>query len=286
MYELHKPICSVGCGRSGTNFLARAISQCEDIAFLYAPKYIWRHGNSLWKDDCLTADHARPSVVRYIRRRFAQYLQSEGKRRLFEHTQANVLALSFVNAVLPDSKIIHIIRDGRDVAVSLRESRMKRGTEVFIKQVRKRMRIIPLTDILAYFPEFSKNLWIQLLKKEAYTFGPKILNWKKLYKEYDLLEFSAITWRECVTAAIRFGRTLPPGRYHEIRFEDLFIKTNDVIAQLFDFLELPQSELVKRYIHENIDNSAKGRYKKKLSQEENDKILRHAGDLLRELNML
>ena len=100
--EPYKPICEVGSARSGTNFLSRIISQHEDVAFLYNPKYIWRHGNAWWPDDCLTAKHARPRVVRYIRKRFSQYQKIQGKKRFFENTQANVLALPFVNTVLPN----------------------------------------------------------------------------------------------------------------------------------------------------------------------------------------
>lgn len=286
MYELYKPICEVGSGRSGTYFLAKIISQHEDVAYMDAPKYIWRHGNALWPDDCLAVKHARPRVVRYVRRRFAQFVQEQGKKRFFENAQSNVLALPFVNAVLPESKIIHIIRDGRDVAASLRNIRTKRRTKKIVKGTRSRLPGIPMADWPAYFPEFVKNVWKQRFKKEAYAFGPKIKNWKELYDRYDLLEFCAITWHECVTAAINFGRALPPGRYHEVRFDDLITNPVEVIAKLFDFLELPPSDLVTRFIHEKIDYSAKGRWQRRLSQEELNKIMKHAGDLLKELNML
>lgn len=286
MYELYKPICEVGSGRSGTNFLAEIISQHEDVAYLDSPKYIWRHGNALWPDDCLTIKHARPRVVRYIRRRFAQIVQEQGKKRFFENAQSNVLALPFVNAVLPDSKIIHIIRDGRDVAASLRNIRKERKTKKIIQGTRRRLSGIPITDWPSYFPEFVKNVLKQRFKKEAHTFGPKIKNWKKLYDKYDLLEFCAITWHECVTAARNFGMTLPPGRYHEVRFDDLISSPDEVIAELLEFLELPSSDLITRFIHEKIDYSAKGRWQRHLSQEELSKILQHAGYLLKELNML
>ncbi|RJO60411.1 sulfotransferase [candidate division WS5 bacterium] len=286
MFELYKPICEVGSGRSGTNFLARIVSQHEDVAFLYSPKYIWRYGNAWWPDDCLTAEHASPRVVRYIRRRFADYVSKCDKKRLFEHTQANVLALPFVNSVLPDSKIIHIIRDGRDVAASLRKMWHTKPKKQFTQRIPSRLKGVPKTDLLAYLPEFLKTMWYRTVKKQNYSFGPKIKNWQKLRDDYDILEFTAITWRECVSSAMRFGRMLPPGRYYEINFEDLFTRTDEVIDELLDFLELTHSESVRRYIHENIRPSACGRYQKDLTQDELKKILHHAGDLLKELNMI
>lgn len=284
--RLNKPICEVGSGRSGTNFLAMIISQHEDIAFLRQPKYTWRYGNAWWPDDCLTVTHARPEVVKYIRKVFSKFLNDQGKKRFFENTQANVLSLPFVNSVLPDSKIIHIIRDGRDVAASLKMSRETRKTRTIVKSARRRISCVPLLDRPAYFLEFIENVWRQALNNEGYTFGPKIKNWKTLYKKYDLLEFSAITWKECVSSARNFGKTLPKDRYHEIFFEDLFVRPDDIINDLLNFLELPPSDSVKGFLQEKIDPTAKGRYQKRLSEKELDQILYHTSDLLSELNFL
>jgi len=285
MCVLYKPICEVGSARSGTNFLANILSQHEDVAFWYIPKYIWRHGNAWWPNDCLTAKHARPRISRYIRRKFAQFVKEKGKKRFLENTQQNVLSLPFVNAVLPDCKIIHIIRDGRDVAASLR-SKWTRTDAPIATAVRKRLPGVPLTDWPAYIPEFLKTVWYKYANKKMYSFGPKPNNWRDLNNKYDILEYTAITWRECVVAARSFGNTLPQDRYREVRFEELVSNPEKIITELLEFLELPFSETVIRYTQEKIDHTAKARWQNKLSQKELDLILTHAKDLLEELNML
>jgi len=285
MCELYKPICEVGSARSGTNFLSRIIAQHEDLAFWSIPKYVWRHGNAWVPHDCLTAERARPRVVRYIRRRFARYTAEQGKKRFFETTQQNVLALPFVNAVLPDCKIIHIIRDGRDVASSLHNQWTRKKVPI-VTSLRHRMPSVPLTDWPAYAPEILASLWRRMLNKEMYNFGPKPKNWKALRAQYSMMEYTAITWRECVTAARSFGQSLPPDRYREIRFEDLFTKLDEVIGDLLEFLELPPSDAVMRFCHEKINPEAKGRWQRNMKDEDLEQIVRHAGPLLKELNMI
>lgn len=283
MCELVKPICLVAAARSGTNLMGHLLRRHEDIAFWYTPKYIWRHGNAWLPDDCLTAEHARPRVVRYIRRRFAEYTKNQGKTRFYENTQGNVLALPFVNAVMPDAKIIHVIRDGRDNAASQRH-RFATPPVSTTKAVRQRLPGIPLTDWPAYLPEFLRIMWNRIRReKYVYTMGPKIKNWRKLRQEYDMLEYNAINWRECVTAAREFGRTLPAGRYLEVRFEKLLEQPEETAARIMEFCELPQSATVLEYARTRIDPNRKGRRAQGLSEEELKRVMMHIGDLVREL---
>lgn len=286
MTDLIKPICQVGAARSGTNLLANILRHHEDLAFWPRPKYVWRHGQAWWPDDCLTAEHARPRVIRYIREHFARYLQKEGRSRFFENTQANVLALPFVNAVLPDCKIIHIIRDGRDNVASQR-FRFKTPPKSTAAAVRQRVPGIPITDWLAYVPEFLQIVWNRIKKEEyLYTMGPKIKNWQRLRRELDILEYTAINWRECVTAAKTFGRTLGPDRYHEVRFDQLLSHPDAVLDELLEFLELKPSQKLKEAAHSKIDPSRSGKRACELTEQELDRIMPHMEPLLSELGML
>ena len=174
MTDLLKPICQVGVARSGTNLLGNLLRHHEDLAFWPRPKYVWRHGNAWVPDDCLSVEHARPAVIRYIRKRFTSYVQAQGKSRFFENTQANVLGLPFVNAVLPDCKIIHIIRDGCDNVASQRY-RFKRPPKSTGAAFRQRVPGIPVTDWPAYAHEFLQYMWNRIRKEEfVYTMGPKM----------------------------------------------------------------------------------------------------------------
>jgi hypothetical protein len=53
-----------------------------------------------------------------IRAVFALYAERHGKRRYAEKTPMNVMHIPFLARVFPEARFIHLIRDGRDVALS------------------------------------------------------------------------------------------------------------------------------------------------------------------------
>lgn len=285
-------ILEVGAARSGTNFLGEVLSQHPQLAYWRRPKYVWRHGNAWKQDDCLTPAHARKSVVRYIHRRFEDYLRRSGRERLLVCTQANILALEFVNAVFPRAKIVHIIRDGREVAASQAKEweihnsllRAKGSRPPFYQLLAKRIREVPPGDLPAYFAEFVGTTWTMFTgSKYRYSMGPKIRDWKKLKREMGRLEFTALTWRECVTAAREFGRHLPSDRYYEVRFEDLVSQPETTVPRLLEFLNLPPSREVDAFIANQVDRSVSGKWLGRLSQDDLERILPFIGDLCSEL---
>ena len=86
-----------------------------------------------------------------------------GKTRWGDKTPGYLIEIDRLRQVFPNAKFIHLIRDARDVSLSL----WRKG-------------------------------W----------FGPHLRN-------------AARHWSESVRTGIEQGRLLPPGSYHEIRYEDL-----------------------------------------------------------------
>ncbi|MGE4101115.1 MAG: sulfotransferase [Pirellulales bacterium] len=285
-------VLEVGAARSGTNFLGEVLSQHPHLAYWRRPKYVWRYGNAWKSDDCLTASDARPPVRRYVRRRFGEFLKQSGKQRLLVCTQANSLALDFVNAIFPQGKIVHIIRDGREVAASQKQEwqthnavfTSKGSRPPFVSLVARRLREVPLADLPAYLPEFLGTTWTMLSgSRFRYSMGPKIHNWRQRAASMDRLAFGALTWRECVTAARDVGRQMSHGRYYEVKFEDVVSRPEIAVPPLLEFLELPPSREVDEFLARQVDRSVSGKWLTRLTPGELDLIMPIIGDLCREL---
>ena len=285
-------ILEVGAARSGTNFLGEVLSQHPQLAYWRRPKYVWRYGNAWKPDDCLTAADARPRVRRYVQRRFGEFLERSGRERLLVCTQANSLALDFVNAVFPHGKIVHIIRDGREVAASQKAEwqihnavfTSKGSRPPFVTLLARRLREVPLADLPAYLPEFLGTTWTMLTgSKYRYSMGPKIRDWRQRARGMDRLAFGALTWRECVTAAREVGQRLPASRYYEVKFEDVVSRPDVTIPPLLDFLELPPSREIDEFIAKRVDRSVSGKWLTRLTPDEMAIIMPIIGDLCREL---
>jgi protein-tyrosine sulfotransferase len=102
----------IAAGAESTVFLRRISSPCE-IGGLYGldPELI-----AAWQLE------AR-SQVAFIERFQAAVLAAAGKPIWAEKTPGNVLRFGFVRRHFPDARLVHIIRDGRDVVCSLRRAR-------------------------------------------------------------------------------------------------------------------------------------------------------------------
>jgi hypothetical protein len=231
-------------------------------------------------------------VVRYIHRQFGDYLRRSGKQRLLVCTQANSLSLDFVNAVFPRGKIVHIIRDGREVAASQKAewqihnalTRAKGNRPPYWKLVANRVREVPVIDLPAYLVEFLGTTWTMLVgSKYRYSMGPKIRDWKKLKRQMDRLAFAALTWRECVSAARAVGKRLPADRYYEIKFEDLVSRPEVSVPPLLEFLGLPPAKEVDDFIARKVDRGVSGKWLSRLAPEEMAAIAPYVCDLCREL---
>ena len=72
------------------------------------------------------------SAEQFIDLFLSHYAASDGKRRWAEKTPGNILHLDRIYRAWPDAKVIHIIRDPRDVFASLKQAGKWDTVEIFI----------------------------------------------------------------------------------------------------------------------------------------------------------
>lgn len=161
----------IGVGRSGTTLLRLMLDAHPGLTIPpethFVPALIrecerWRatpekllaalvnHPEPGWKDLALDADdllkrwHAieplkTPDVVRAV---YEAYAEREGKPRWGDKTPRYVRKMGRIHRVLPEARFIHLIRDGRDVALSTkrRMESWNRPKAVEVERVAKRWR--------------------------------------------------------------------------------------------------------------------------------------------------
>lgn len=103
---MNSPIFIGGCGHSGTSFLRSILGAHSNIyavpyesRFAFKPKEEWKASSD----------------------EFELLRKQSGKKRWLEKTAQHVLAMGDVMKAFPDSPFILVIRDGRDVACSIRD---------------------------------------------------------------------------------------------------------------------------------------------------------------------
>lgn len=235
----------VGSPRSGTTFLARSLGSLPgfidlgEVAPLKATVPELAHAG--------TAEAA--AALRRILKR-ARRLGLVGSLRPVEQTPECAFVLPAVLHAFPDARVVHAVRDGRDVVCSL----LERG-------------------------------WLRAGRGGAddagNPFGPDPRFWVEPERRGEFAGVSdarraAWAWRRYVGAVRESGAPVC-----ELRYERLAADSNAVAAELAAALGTPEPLLAAALEHAH-DGSV-GRHGRELSEPELADVLAECGDLLREL---
>jgi hypothetical protein len=177
---------------------------------------------SVWSRDGDPDEHIRDLVRLATDYFLAEGLSRSGKKVVGDKTP--LLGPKFVEEIYeiyPEARVIHIIRDGRDQAVSFihqQGNRAKRGR----------------THRLS--PE-------ELARSEAYRRSPRELaeTGEGMFAEKTLRK-AAQNWSLRVGRATEDGPALFGDCYTEVRYEDLLVRPNEEVGRLLGFLGVDTEE--------------------------------------------
>ena len=220
------PVFVLGCGRSGTTLLGELLGRHPRVWYLFEPRERWaavtrttdvalafsRGGARCF----MTADDAGPRE----RRAFARVLQPDGGRMLVEKSPVNSLRIGFLDALAPDARFVHIVRDGVDVtrSIALRSARTRR--------------VIGRGMVNDWWGS-NDSKW-RLLESEGAAAGYYPDEAPRLASNS---ERGAYEWLVSLGEIDR-RRPALGHRLHEITYQSLIESPGDVLAGLADFLQL------------------------------------------------
>ena len=117
-----RPLIILGAPRSGTKLLRSLLGRSRNCTTIpYGINHVWRLGCSPDAPDRRLSSDGTAQRARQIRSHLldlAEAHDTPASGYLVEKTCANTLRVPFVGQILPDARFIHILRDGRDAAVS------------------------------------------------------------------------------------------------------------------------------------------------------------------------
>jgi hypothetical protein len=260
-----EPIIVGGCPRSGTT-LARVILDthpnicCGPESRLFTHNLDEKHRRALARRFDVPIERIEaqidesPSLASFIDAFFADYCTDRGKRRWAEKTPRNVLHLGYIFKHFPRAKFVHVIRDGRDVAASMRRFSRQRFEDGKVV-VREEGRRKPIKKYI--------RRWVRMTRKglavsgAVSTFG---LRYEDLVQDPEptlrkLFEFLGEAWEPAVL------------EHH---------KVEDASR---DATRFPRSALA----NQPIFKSSLGKWRQELDDEDVQVVKKQAGTLLRAL---
>ncbi|MEM6331676.1 MAG: sulfotransferase [Planctomycetota bacterium] len=248
---LRRPIVILGAPRSGTTLLSQLLKNHPRLYLANEPRILWKYGNDA-RSDLLGPQHATPAVRQEIRGRLAGEVRAAGATRLVEKTPSNSLRVGFVDRVLTDCVFVHILRDGLQSVLSIREFWRNHSTDLPGGQLWRRLKEARLRQAPHYAEELLRRVGGRLAPGVAgpAIWGPHVPGINEWARDRDLLEVCAMQWRLCVEMACRDGRRLPPDRYTECRLEDF---DEGELNRIMRFCGLEACEEVSAGYHAKFD---------------------------------
>ena len=238
----------VGSPRSGTTFLAGAIGSLPGFVDLgeVAPL---KAGVA----DLVVLPP--PEAARRLRTilAVARRVGLVGTVRAVEQTPEVAYLVDVVHIAYPDARIVHIVRDGRDVACSL----LERG---WLREER-----VGRDDAGIAHGAYAR-FWVEPERRAEFASASDARR-------------AAWAWRRYVSAA-RSAR----GELLEIRYETMAAVPDEVARSLASYLDAPLGPLSASLAETHA--TSVGRYRRDLDEEQLADVEFEAGELLRELGYL
>jgi hypothetical protein len=238
------PIILIGAARSGTKFLRDVLASGTGTAAVpYDVNYVWRYGAEETEDDVLDPETLTDKQKHFIRKTLRSLAKAGSDDILIEKTVASTLRVPYVEAVFPDARYVHLIRDGREVA----ESAMRQWeAPPNWSALSRKLREIPVQN-LGYAAWFGWNFVKGLLsgRKGGKVWGPRFPGIDAMADEGPVSLVCAHQWRESYTrAAADLSRVAnKESRVFVIRYENL-IRDGVALSGLLDNLGLPDKERI------------------------------------------
>mgnify|MGYP006284981365 FL=1 len=276
------PVFIIGAARSGTNMLGSIFNMHPDTFYTGENNYVWRIGNAGLKTDVIPRTALNPRICQAIRNRF----RVPRDRMLVEKTAANSLRLPFILKVFPSARIVHIVRDGRDVAVSAREKWQGRYSvfekeelgygsrrKAMVFRIWKRMlsRDISIWNIHNYLTTGLGMIKSVMGLSNFSIWGPQFPGIQELSESHSLIEVCAFQWLSSVESVMNFHKNNPSVPYLEVKYETLTTSPRSEIARVYDFCGLEDQENIETII-ENVKSGNTMKWVNQLTGEEIDEL--------------
>lgn len=260
----------VGAARSGTKLLRTILSQSTDIGVIpYDMNYIWKYGHYDMKHDEMNDIIPSENEIQFIRNYIFRQAKKQNKPIIVEKTVSNTLRVDYIKKIFPNAKIIHLYRDGRDVALSAKkrwEGSLFDKEQQSKKEIIQKIIDLPFFSVSPYLFEYIKNNLKHLFlktSKNVETWGPIYNGMQEDKEKFDLLTLCGMQWNKSVESTMNSLKNYEKNiDFIEIKYENLIENTDIEVEKLKNFLNISDIQKLQNYGKENIKKTNKHKWKK------------------------
>lgn len=254
--RLRRPVFLLGAPRSGTTFLGECVAAVPEISYHHEPVATKAGARKVY-----TGEWSPTRARWWFRLTYGLLLaaRAEGHLRFAEKTPQNCFLVGFLADSFPDAQFVHIVRDGRDSALSYRDKSWL--AERYAGSGRRE----PGGYSWGPYPRF----WVEPERTEE-------------FRATSDLHRTIWAWRRFTEAALDGLAALPAGRVHELRYESLVARPEAEAGRLATFLGVdtaPSRAALDAACRQGVTTSV-GRWREQLDAAGRAVVRQEAGALL------
>jgi hypothetical protein len=208
--RLHRPVFVIGAPRSGTTFLGSCLGRLPEISYHYEPRLTKAAARCVYDGSWSARRAAAVFRLSYSALLLAAL---DGGHRFAEKNPENSFLVPFLAAEFPGAQFIHIVRDGRDAAVSHAEKPWLAAASAVSGQ----------RGMAGQLHGPRARWWVEPPRREEFAQVSDIAR-------------SAWCWRRFTEAALDGVAKLPPDRAEEVRYEAMVSDPAATADRLAGFL--------------------------------------------------
>jgi hypothetical protein len=253
--RLHRPVFIIGAPRSGTTFLGSCIGRLPEVSYHFEPKLTKAAVRCVYDGSWSERQSAAVFRLSYSALLLASL---HGGRRFADKNPENSFVVPFLAATLPGAQFVHIIRDGRDAAVSHAEKPWLADR--------------PGRQVPGGQPWGPRaRWWVEPERQQEFAAVPHIVR-------------AAWCWRQFTEAALDGLAALPAAQAIELRYETVVSDPMAAAGLVADFLGTSTTgRAALREGFARANPRSVGRWREALGPAETADVEREIGGLLARL---
>jgi hypothetical protein len=252
MVKIKSPILITGAPHSGKSLLAKILSQNSQFFCFGGPLSLWNIGMQSSADDVRTESDATPEVTHEIRAGIQKILSREEKERYVDDFSYHSLRIPFINKVLPEAKVIMMVRDPADVIPEMMY--FWRYRDPFREAWKRHRSTISLSTLPSLARRFIKNYIAVRLHGRRESWGPTVPTETGSAK-FNLAEKVAVQWESLVRIGLDDLQEHMENRSMIVKFEDMVSCPAPVVHRIAKFCEIDEREVIVDYASRLLDST-------------------------------
>ena len=233
---LDRPILITGTPRSGKSIVTDMLAPASEFALQDEPLMLWEIGSGSRPDDRRLADEATEPLCREIRSICEQVVSRSGRQRYLDDLAYHALRVPFIHRVLPEARIIHVIRNGEECIPEMLFGWTHKDT--FSRAISRRARHINFKTLPRLALRFLRNYVRSRVLGRRESWGPRVPGLGEFAASHSPAQIAAYQWLIMVRIAREDLAKLPHERWLEIRHDQLLADPRGQSRRISEFCQV------------------------------------------------